>query len=280
MKRFAILALILLLFFSLALPVYADVPGELPPDSLTIDDATKAKFQLQPGETLFRVYNVAIRPAFIRDDNIADVLEGPETLGSYYASCSADGTVKVFQEDGTPQENRGFIQETVLDIFQSGEAIAKVAENIVVHNVYYLSGETNFLGSAIYYVTDRGDYVYYTSAKSHVSNCLFPVDAFCQFLEDTVDLAAQWDRYTAGKFLDGRNIWDLSVFEIDSENFDINASYPRRTEAFRNAVIVKNIILWGGIAIGVYLLIVLPARSIIRYRKRKKTEKIDQLLAE
>ena len=44
---------------------------------------------------------------------------------------------------------------------KSSEVITYIASDVEVYNTYYLSAETYRMGSALYYKTNKGDYVYY-----------------------------------------------------------------------------------------------------------------------
>ena len=100
-----------------------------------------------------------------------------------------------------------------------------VDEDIKTYNVYYLCDEVNMKGSAIYYKTNYGDYVYFCHYDT--GELLFTIEEFIQF-EKTV-----LDEFSKNSDVDGANslnsITDLSRYKISqsfikSSNNSIEAS--------------------------------------------------------
>jgi hypothetical protein len=85
-----------------------------------------------------------------------------------------------------------------------------LGSEVETESVFYMSGETSMMGTAIYYRTSIGDYVYYY--HSSIGEKLFPVDDFCKFQQAIKDEYAKYPESGGG--VDIANVWDLTKYEL------------------------------------------------------------------
>jgi hypothetical protein len=150
-----------------------------------IDDEILNVLDLNPSDKIVKVYNTPVIYAFSAHGAIEDVLNSEYGRNVFYVIVSDSGKVEfctVTKElfvyrDG----DGGYFNERNLETFFSGNVIQKISPNIKVHNVYYLSGENNFQGIALYYQTDMGDYVYYQDSIGNDAQYLMPVEYFHEY---------------------------------------------------------------------------------------------------
>lgn len=141
------------------------------------DEFTKPERRLvQDFKSIMRYYNVPLRGAFTEFDNIDDVLASAYVLKKYYVVEYEDGSVKSYNEHFQEMKSNGYtirngeqvalpyltIPENARNAFYNSDFVKTyIAPDAQVENVYWLSGESSMMGTAIYYRTSVGDYVYY-----------------------------------------------------------------------------------------------------------------------
>ena len=190
------------------------------------DENTKPERRLvQDFESIMRWYNIPIRGAFTEYNNIDDVLVSKYVLRKYYVVEYKDGSIKFYNEqldemksnrytiiDGkevllpfSPISSKAFETFKNQDIMQNN-----LGSEVETESVFYMSGETSMMGTAIYYRTSIGDYVYYY--HSSIGEKLFPVDDFCKFQQAIKDEYAKYPESGGG--VDIANVWDLTKYEL------------------------------------------------------------------
>lgn len=175
-------------------------------------------------ESVLRIYNIPITVAFAAYDDIHSVLSSEEFLGEYYALKTTDNhyTYKIREADDFVPVKINNISQQALEMCQTGEVSRYIASDVVVNNTYYLSGEACRMGSAIYYETNKGDYVYFNHLD--VGEKLFPIEAFCAYQRAILDEASQYpDRVGSACY---SQVWDLSPYDFRSDSFNPNAEIP------------------------------------------------------
>lgn len=193
MKRATTTLLILLcLLLTLAQFVYAttaetnkEYASELCPQQ--IDAAVLDVLELAPTDRVVKIYNIPIVFAFSSYSTINEVLDSEYGNREYYAISTAEGTVKYYTVNKwlvpVQLDNDSYFDERNLDTFFSGSVIKKVSQEIKVHNVYYLTGETNHEGFALYYQTNMGDYVFFKDSIGNDVRYLMPAAYFHDYMK-------------------------------------------------------------------------------------------------
>lgn len=253
MKKIIALFLISVLMLSVfCIPVLATENPDTT-DSRYISTEILQAIDLSDTEFIFKIYPLYIRPAFADHVAIEDIMA--TCSGFYIRKRVSDQQLYeiTIDENGLVHERHidtdngvRFYQQT-FDELQTNEAIKAVSADITVERAYYFWGENYYSGTAIYYQTNLGDYVYY--CKHFVGECLFPADVFFA--------------YQRRNSIDGRasEVLDLSVYKWKSPNFNPHAEIPEPrldTSAY----------FWiGGIAV------IIVAEIVILVIRAKKEER-------
>ena len=192
------------------------------------DENTKPERRLvQDFKSIMRYYNVPVRFVFKEYDNIDDILASAYATKKYYVVKQHDGTLQCYNEHlKEMKSNRQTIKngETLtlpyLDIpekaferFNDPDFVKNyISPDVNVENVYYLSGESSHMGTAIYYRTDKGDYVYYNHYS--IGEKLFPIEDFCKYQKAISDELAKHSDENGSGDIDISDLMDLSKYEL------------------------------------------------------------------
>lgn len=233
MKKLISFLSLLLLFAALTLPANAAQTAQ-PEDSFHIPEDILAVLPLKSGDEVICVYSVILNSTFYRHSSI-DALLDPNTeanVARYYCVKSADGTFATYRiQNGEPVatikvwgtwDDDGRNRETA--------RLKHIDPNITVFSTYYLSG-VRTEGSAIYYKTSLGDYVYYDSIHDR-AEYLFSIEAFCAFQSAVYreNIVMNLKEPLVGAIIN--NLWDLSAYDISSDNFDPHAKFPLKNKDY------------------------------------------------
>lgn len=272
MKRTGVfLCLIIFIICTIMLPAKADEiirPGDSLniKEDIIIDEEVSCDYQIQPTDRVVRVYNTDLRSGFTENDTIDEVLASSDVLQIYYVVKAQDGTWTCLMDADADDDfdivEMEFVNYQALDACLSGEIVSRIALNAQVYNTYYLSGETMYEGTAIYYITDKGEYVHYFGGKHCIGEFLMPAKEFWE-LNKTIKEELSKNPYGNGG---SGSKWDLPVYDLKSDAFDLNAESPFKEmqEDARNERL-----LWICISAGVCLAAAGVLFTMIRKRKTK-----------
>ena len=210
-------------------------------DSLTVSEEVKEHFRVyetysdefteperrlvQDFKSIMRYYNVPLRGAFTEFDNIDDVLASAYVLKKYYVVEYEDGSVKSYNEHFQEMKSNSYtirngeqvalpyltIPENAWNAFYNSDFVKTyIAPDAQVENVYWLSGESSMMGTAIYYRTSVGDYVYYYYHT--IGETLFPVSDFCAYQQAIKDENAKYPESGGG--INIADVWDLTDYRL------------------------------------------------------------------
>lgn len=210
-------------------------------DSLTVSEEVKEHFRVyetysdeftkperrlvQDFKSIMRHYNVPLRGAFTEFDNIDDVLASASVLKKYYVVEYEDGSVRFYDEHLNEMKSNSYtirngervalpyltLPEKAWNVFYNADfAKTYIAPDAQVENVYWLSGESSMMGTAIYYRTSVGDYVYYYYHT--IGEALFPVAEFCAYQQAIKDEIAKYPE--AGGGINIADEWDLTDYRL------------------------------------------------------------------
>jgi len=145
----------------------------------------------------------------------------------------------------------------------------RIARGIVIENTFYFNGNPRINGSAIYFVTNQGDFVYFSSR--HGGEYLFPARDFHEFAK-AVMVAREPYRYYDGGFSDMFDL-NLSRFDLNSAEFSpiVDSSPPSENVGSPNTGFndTNTIVLWCSIA-GVAI----ATAAIMNFVKARKKKRI------
>lgn len=266
MKKTLIIGLILAMIMSL--PVIAFAAEERSADmefndSLAISDEVRQQLNVHASERVFKIYNISIHMAFSQINCVEELLENDELiLSEYYAIQTTEGALSYrgvidnkvvnFSDDVT-------INSTALKALQNGDVAKKISSDVEIYKTYYFSGETSYTGSAIYYKTSKGDYVYYNHYALGNGEYLFPVKDFCDYQRAVYEELVKHADLDGG--VDIGSIWNLSKYEIDT-----NSSKP--DNSLQNNY-PQNTVKWWAIPFGAVLVSVVGTILGVRYYKKR-----------
>lgn len=216
-----------------------------------IDDSIQSALKVKRGDTVIRVYNVPVVFAFKDYNNIEEILKSNHIRIPVYVVMRDDELISAYTVDENMKvtdqelENSLFTAEraTVWNLINH-VVEKKLSKGTNILDVYYLWGGTNHQGSALYYKTDKGDFVYYTFGGQY----LFPASDFFAFMKAVYETMGP---DTPPGEPDIESVWDLSKYEVNFTEADM-----------RTDVAWWHILLWvsggavlvlGGVACGISL---------------------------
>lgn len=191
------------------------------------NENTKSERRLSEDfKSVMKVYNVPIRFAFSEFSNIDEVLKSEEILGAYYVIERTDCSLEIYNDSLEKVSSNRLaevdgkvttilpidISYTSLEVFKDDSFIKKnISEDAELENVYFISGESSMMGTAIYYRTTDGDYVYYN--HSDIGEAMFPIEDFCRYQQAICAEIAKNPDANGGINISG--VWDLSSYTIN-----------------------------------------------------------------
>lgn len=146
----------------------AEPNGGSPYSAIEIDDSVKSALGVGDNERVVRVLNLPIVYAFSNYtyDTIEAILESDYVSQAVYVVVQGDKIrgIYSFADDGRVVEMTDSsiaLDSETLSVLLSDGASEQLPKGAKVLDVYYLWGEAMHQGSALYYITNKGDFVYY-----------------------------------------------------------------------------------------------------------------------
>ncbi len=231
------LLLLLLIIPLLPHKAYAQEPSGPVIDSMDIPNDVLDQLDLTDAERVVRVFDNTGFLWGLGEDNLSIEAFMQATLDSefskeYFWVMTTDEIVRTYTDKGelglqkddekTTSENADCYKE-LPDEMENLTIIRRVAKDIVVNKLYVLmQGDRLFLGWSIYYDTNYGPYVYYSSIYT---DYLMPLEVFRQLAKDFTDSDTP---YTPMPGVE--NIPDLEQkygrYNLHSENFSLKPPVP------------------------------------------------------
>ena len=199
---------------------------------------------------------------FLGTTNIEEVLESREILLPHYIiynNNSVDsykiiknGKAEEVDIITTPQCHLD-LDATYIEKMNSGSSqLAEIADDIEIYNLYYFE-DTSYLGQCIYYVTNKGDYVYYSSYLTDGKQ-LHTVEEFVDLLARVKEERGKNPQSVGG---------NLGSYEAETD--------VKTDDITENKSLFDNkLALYGVISAGCAVIIVVTIVSVICIKKRKK----------
>jgi hypothetical protein len=175
--------------------------------ALQIDDSVKSALGVGENEQVIRFYNISTERACSQYGTIEEVLASDYVLQAHYAVINDDG-IKVYRvdENSNVDEIRygiRFTENETMSVLLNNTVLEQFPQGAKVLDVYYLWGENNYAGSALYYRTDKGDFVYYnyflTYAVLGKQQTFFTKDEFFDLMRAIDDYQSDRDPNSDGK---------------------------------------------------------------------------------
>ncbi len=223
MKRTLALFTSLLLLVSLLIPVAAAEENTIEFDSAYVNGAIYT-IGASENATALRIFSFNPVTDFSEHTDIDEILTSGEKIYSLIA-VTEDGRIFKFwqrtEKSPTYLTTHAYQPDSeAIDFYLNADLQEYLGSNTVVNHVYFLDGST--LGTAIYYRTNKGDYVYFN--HDDISPCLFSAKAFSAYMDFVRVISFDSLRF---------DIWDLSSYELGSPFFNPNANrFPKLPDNF------------------------------------------------
>jgi hypothetical protein len=248
------------LSFGVSAEEYADTRDSryIPSDALS---------QIGNSGTIVKFYNYSLLIDFAECQNIEEVLSRrnqPKYIGYYkqtgnrllrYSYSVRENYEKLWDPKVVNQNNQHISE--MLQELQTMEAISTVSPDIAIGSIYYMDATAQDEGTAIYYKTNLGDYVFYRHLWDG-TQMLCTAERFFEYKR--AEIEAWYGKY-GNQLVSGGSAgienWDLSVYDYRSPNFNPAAPLPNGKDAFP----------WLGLGAVVLSLAAVLAVWIIRRRK-------------
>lgn len=230
-------------------------------DAVIIDDTIKNSLSINSEDTVVRIHNVPIVFAFSKYNNINELLRSDYIDQTFYAIVNGDTVSSIYTIDDlgeTTKIENSFLSEdfkTISALLNNG-VLDYLPEGTVVSNIYYFWGQSNHQGSALYYNTNKGGFVYYSGYMNR--QYLFPEKDFFEYMKAVYSIMGT-DNPPGS--IDAESIWNLSNYDITSNSVGSNKSESGR----------KSFFFFGGIALVITAflsVLIICIVSIVNKRKK------------
>ena len=258
MKRTLTLLISLLLLVSLLIPAAGAEETVLVNDSTYVNDAIRYHIGLSENAVALRIFEVSML-TFSESADIYDVLPKKWRSGGIIAT-SEDGKTFEFwtRSEYVPAyfSRKLTVNYDALHFYLNSDLKSYLGEDTVVNSVYYLNSVNT--GTAIYYSTNKGNYVYFN--HKDIEPCLFSAEVFHDYIQLVRAIHAEdrgYINYDALRF----DVCYLSPYELDSPFFNPNAKHiiPQVSELLWFILTVSSLAV---IAIVIVILVVLYRKKI------------------
>ena len=232
-----------------------------------IDPSVLDKLALGPLDRIVKCYSVDCEAAFSEYSTFEEVLVSDYVKYIFYVVIYDEDGIKYYYGDGSPVSlwNISF-QNMVLPAYFSETVIKLISPDITVYNVYYLASLTT--GSAkLYYETDMGNYVY---SRAGDGKRLMPPAVFVDLMRYN---KRKHDAVMRGSIATEKLSYDLSIYEIYSENFDPHY-LPAHLDPNAEPVEAAGI-HWLSVAKTAASVLIVIAVGSLSWWKRKRDENYD-----
>ena len=215
MKKVILFLLIAILLIALPscrqspqFPENEEKPNEFSQYSaIQIDDSIKSALGVKDNEQVIRVYNISTERAFAKRETIEEVLASDDVLQEFYAVMKDYGIkVYTFDDDSNVVEIKydiSFTDNETTSVLLNNTVLEQFPQGAKIVDVYYLWGANNYAGSALYYRTDKGDFVYYNYFLTYEvlgkQQTFFTKDEFFALMRAIDDYQSDRDPNSDGK---------------------------------------------------------------------------------
>lgn len=231
MKKFTIFLCALLVLSVCSLNAFAQGENETDPlseySATSVSKSVMKKLGVSDGDTVLKTYNCGVVFAFGMYPSVEDVLlngrylqviyavskkGAAENDWSFYSTYNGE-MVRMYDSDST---FLGVIP--TLKYLKSDDYIKETTGAKEVINKFLFFNPTMHQGTAIYYQTDKGDYVYYN--RSNTGNYLFTAERFFDIVGEAFSKMGPDVPPGGGNYM---ATVDLSAYDMDSPDFKLES---------------------------------------------------------
>ncbi len=210
-------------------PINSEIP-EIN-DSVNISEELIAQVRNSDTDSVIRLYNGFYMSGFAQRATLADLLSDNYVLGEEYVIVSKnhpqnDVSIKAIRDGNAERISLSesareayffqFNAVTNADKIFSNSQITQNTGETEVHEIYCLNGSSSHNGIYIYFVTDKGDYIFFKTHYSSSKEYLLPLNDFYQ-LAGVVYAKIIEDRWSTESVasMEIEELYDLSSYRVD-----------------------------------------------------------------
>lgn len=216
-----------------------------------ISEVDAALLQKTDSDNYFlKIYNTPFIFAFGEYNSIEEILRSEHIKATLYLEMNRSfGIVSIqsISDDKKTlqkQEGKGDLKTEGIGDLCSNRINSKFPANTEIYAVYYLYGETNRHGTAIYYRTSLGDYVYYKDFRVAGTKYLFPAKDFFEIMKA---IYAQMGPDTPIGGWDISAVRDLSKYDMNSPAFKLKTADDGMTDRLVSVGLIAAAVIAAGI---------------------------------
>lgn len=218
MKK-VIACILLFLLVCSAGSVHAQEPAAQVEDSMTVSDEIREQIGAEPTEQVIKIFLSCSFEPFTSYDNAEEIAAAAAKKDCYvyvvYRSITNYSCFYQYRGSLQPRPMEG-VHRPTLEMCITGEVMQTIDPNVEIYRTYYFGGEDAHCHPTILFCTSVGDYVY-----CYYSKLLMPLDSYCVLQRERLQEFIRTNRkYGSPVFL---KVWDLSVYNYTSPNFDPDA---------------------------------------------------------
>ncbi|WP_294413920.1 dockerin type I repeat-containing protein [uncultured Ruminococcus sp.] len=185
-------------------------------------------------KNVFRLYNTPVRFVFSEYSNIDEAFDSKYMNICYYVVEHTDGWFSFYNEElqeyksgrSTIRDGKevklpyGEVEQRAYEVYLDSDIVKeRISSDVVIKEKYFLSGESNHMGTAVYFKTSAGDYVYFTNYD--VGEVFMPVAEFCKLQKAIRDEIAKYPDDNGGGAVEITGVYDISPYRLSSETEEI-----------------------------------------------------------
>lgn len=182
----------------------------------------------------FRLYNTPVRFVFSEYSNIDEAFDSKYMNICYYVVEHTDGWFSFYNEElkeyksgrSTIRDGKevklpyGEVDQRAYAVYLDSDIVKeRISPDVVIKEKYFLSGESNHMGTAVYFKTSAGDYVYFTNYD--VGEVFMPVAEFCKLQKAIREELSKYPDDNGGGAVDLTGVYDISPYRLSSETEEI-----------------------------------------------------------
>ena len=269
MKKNLLCLLVFILSLTLLLPLAVSAKETLQKyDSLNLSAGEKEAIGISDDNIqIVKKYRAHWCFVFPETTSIEEVLESQEMLLPHYIIYNDNGVDSYQMINNGKSEKVDILtvleqsldEEYIKKMNAGSSQLTEVADNIEIYNMYYLE-DTSYLGKCIYYVTNKGDYVYYSSYLTDEKK-LHTAEEFVELITRIKDERAQYPDEEGGV-----NLGNCGVETDAKTDAKIDDGITEKKNLFNNKLVIL-----GAIPVGCAVIIGIIFVSVVCVKKRKKS---------
>ncbi len=189
MKNIIVIGVIIAIIAALPITVFSDdkesaIVGNLT-DSSNVSDEIRQILGVHRYNKVIKLYVVDLNTEFAKNNDIDEVFANNGVLEELYLIVFPNRSLdlkRIINDNKVDDliNFKGLGDESPLIEFFEHNALNKIAPDIKIYATYFLYGADALESSAVYYKTNKGDYVYYRHYSMVDDDNLFTIEEFCE----------------------------------------------------------------------------------------------------